>query len=441
LLISVVLLESCVFQQNEELSSYQNKTEATITDLEKNQILKDIQQLMLNHYVNSENLESKLQEVSTYNYQDLQIADYFAQILTQNLQAAFNDKHLVIHHDTLLINRLKYEQRKVNNWNDIKYYEAYQEHKDAIQDNNYDFTKLEILSGNVGYLKFSYFAKLEEAKATIEATMQFMANVDALILDLQNNSGGHVNTTSWLGSFFSADTSTIFFRNIPEEGKIRYPTENTTGPENLKRIPLYILVSEQTASAAEVLTTALQENKRARVIGSTTWGGAHACRMEILNDGFALLLPFSEILGPASLSNWEGKGVQPDIIKNSENIIDNVHHLAISDLLNKNPHPKKKYLYTGILKAIESKFSNVKHYDTNDYAGTYGHLEFTVKNDHLHYLKEGRYSLKMTPYQNDYFVLDDYKFTKVFFKRNFWNTVKSVHFVNYKNDTLSYLKN
>jgi len=163
--------------------------------------------------------------------------------------------------------------------------------------------------------------------------------------------------------------------------------------------------------------------------------------MEILNDGFALLLPFSEILGPTSYSNWEGKGVQPDIVKSAEHIIDNAHHLAISDLLNKNPHPKKKYLYTGILKAIESKFNKDKQNDVNDYAGTYEHLEFMAKNNELFYLKEGRYETKMSAYQNDYFVLDDYKFTKVFFKRNFWNGVNSVHFVNYKNDTLSYLKN
>jgi len=162
---------------------------------------------------------------------------------------------------------------------------------------------------------------------------------------------------------------------------------------------------------------------------------------KILNDGFALLLPFSEILGPTSFSNWEGKGVQPDIVKNAKNIIDNVHHLAISDLLNKNPHPKKKYLYTGILKAIEAKFYADKPNDINDYAGTFGHLEFIIQNDQLFYLKEGRYEIKMNAYQNDYFVLDDYKFTKVFFKRNFWNTVNSVHFVNYKNDTLSYLRN
>jgi len=435
------LASSCIFQPNDEAAVYTNKTEATISDVEKNQLLKKAHQLMINHYVKSENLENKLEEVNSYNYQNIEIADYFAQILTQNFQATFNDKHLVVYHDTLLVNRLKYEERRVPNWNDIKYYEAYQEHKDAIQDNNFDFTKLEILSGNVGYLKFNYFAKLEDTKATIEASMQFMANVDALILDLQHNSGGHINTTSWLGSFFCEDTSTIFFRNIPEEGKIRYPVEHQAGPENLRRIPLYILVSDETASAAEVLTTALRENKRARVIGSTTWGGAHACRMEILNDGFAMLLPFSEILGPASLSNWEGKGIQPDIIKNSENIIDNVHHLAISDLLNKHPHPKKKYLYTGILKAIEAKFSDGKNYNAHDYAGTYKHLEFSVKNDQLFYLKGGRYPLKMTPYQSDYFILDDYKFTKVFFKRNFWNSVQSVHFVNYKNDTLSYLRN
>ncbi len=437
----MVSASSCVFQPADDSSNYINATEARITDSEKNQLLEQIEQLIRQHYVNANNIDTKLHEVVQFNYDDITIANYFAQVLTDNLQTAFNDKHLVVHHDTTMVNRLKYEQRKGDNWNDIQYYEAYQEYKDAVKDYNYDFSKLEILSGNVGYLKFSHFAKLEDAKPTIEAAMQFMANVDALIIDLQHNSGGHVNTTSWLGSFFCADTSTIFFRNLPEEGKIRYPVEHQDGPQNLKRIPLYILVSEETASAAEVLTTALKENKRARVIGSKTWGGAHACRMEILNNGFSLLLPFSEILGPTSFSNWEGKGIQPDIVKQSNNIIENVHHLAISDLLSKNPHPKKKYLYTGILKAIESTFYNHQSVKLTEYAGKYGYLEFVVENDALYFIKKGRYHTKMSPYQNDHFVLDDYQFTKVFFKRNFWNAVNSVHFVNYKNDTLSYLRN
>ena len=196
----ISLANSCVFQPKDNLPVYINETEATVSDYEKNQLLEDILKLIREHYVNANNIESKLQEVKQYSYDDIQIADHFAQVFTHNLQAVFNDKHLVVYHDTMLVNRLKYEQRKGDNWNDIQYYEAYQQHKDVVKDYNYDFSKLEILSGNVGYLKFNHFAKLEDAKPTIEAALQFVANVDALIIDLQHNSGGHVNTTSWLGS-------------------------------------------------------------------------------------------------------------------------------------------------------------------------------------------------------------------------------------------------
>jgi len=440
--ISAYLILICIALgcASESTTNYENPTEAKINEHQKEQIVDDLIELMHQHYVNQTDINKKLLNLQVENYETIDIADYFAELLSKDLQEQFNDKHLVVHHDTAMVKRLTYEQRSVDNWNDIKYFEAYQEHQDAIEDNNFDFNKLEILSGNVGYLKFNYFAKLENARSTIEATMNFFANVDALIIDLQHNSGGHVNTTSFLGSFFCKDSSTVFFRNLPNEGKIRYPVETSTGPPNLKNIPLYVIISEQTASAAEVLTTALKENERARVIGTTSWGGAHACRMVILNEGFAVLLPFSEILGPVSSNNWEAKGIEPDIVKSSKNIIDNVHHLSISDLLNLDTDSKKKYQYSGILKAIESKFYD-KKINTESYVGHYGHLQFYVENNQLYYLRDGRYPIRLLSYKKDHFILDNYQFSKMYFNRNFWNKVVSAHFVNYKNDTLSYGRN
>lgn len=432
------LWSSCILEQEEPIVF--NKNEALVNIEDQAIILTKVNELLKNRYVKKENIDSNLIKLNDFTFNDIEIASYFAEQITQNLMTVFNDKHLMLYYDSALVRRLKYEQRVGDDWNDIQHYEAYLEYKDAVKDHNYDFSKLEILPGNTGYIKFNHFARKEEAKLTIKSAMNFMANSNALILDLQHNSGGHVNTTSFLGSFFLEDTATVFFKNLPGEGKLRYPAEDQKGPENLKHIPLYVIVSENTASAAEVLTNSLKENRRATIIGSTTWGGAHACQMEIINDGFALLLPFSEILGPTTEKNWEGIGIVPDIVKSSNNIIDNVHHLAISDMLSKTTNPKERYKYTGILKAIESKFYKDGDSNLDEYAGTFGYLKFYIENDQLFYLRDGRNAIGMTSYKKDHFILETNKFTKIYFSRNKRNKVNQVNFARLK-DTLVYTLN
>ena len=67
---------------------------------------------------------------------------------------------------------------------------------------NYGFERLERLSGNVGYLKFNAFEDQEGGDAVAAGAMAFLANTDALIIDLRENHGGGLDMLALLASYF-----------------------------------------------------------------------------------------------------------------------------------------------------------------------------------------------------------------------------------------------
>ena len=80
------------------------------------------------------------------------------------------------------------------------------------------------------------------------------------------------------------------------------------------RQPLYILTSASTFSAAEDFCYALQNLKRALVVGETTGGGAHSSRgPQRLTPSFTAIIPAARSISPITKTNWEGTGVTPDI--------------------------------------------------------------------------------------------------------------------------------
>jgi len=203
--------------------------EAGLSNSQQQVMLKKIDSLLNKQYINQTGITSKLSNLkNAFSDSTALLATDFAQKVTLILKDAFDDKHLSLYYDTALVNRLIYEQRRGSNWNDIKYFEAYSEHEDLVKNHNFDFSKLEILPGNVGYLKFDYFAKVTNAQQTIDAAMQFLNNCDALIIDLQENAGGHVNTAEYICSFFYPHACSLVILN--DAFVLQLPFSEITGP-------------------------------------------------------------------------------------------------------------------------------------------------------------------------------------------------------------------
>ena len=105
--------------------------------------------------------------------------------------------------------------------------------------------------------------------------------------------------------------------------------------KRMPKVDLYILTSSRTFSAAEDFCYSLQQLKRAKIIGEKTKGGAHPVDVRIVRGHVLTQIPIGNSVNPITNSNWEGTGVEPDIVTSSEEALHTAHLLALKNLLSK----------------------------------------------------------------------------------------------------------
>ena len=217
---------------------------------------------------------------------------------------------------------------------------------------------MERLAGNVGYLDFGYFADPSEAGETAIAALNFLANCEAIIIDLRRNGGGR-----------AGDDSThqhLLFRRADASQRPLHPKRPTlrriTGrcpmsqAANPAEADLYILTSARSFSGAEEFTYNMKNLKRATVIGETTGGGAHPTRGHDRRFRvFILRVPFARAVNPITKTNWEGTGVAPDISVPAAEAFDRAYVLALETLAAKTAEPERKAEYARILSGIKNR--------------------------------------------------------------------------------------
>jgi C-terminal processing protease CtpA/Prc len=187
----------------------------------------------------------------------------------------------------------------------------------TLRRNNYAFQKVEVLEGNIGYLRFDGFVEAELAGETAVAAMNFLANVDALIIDLRYNGGGAPSMIQLISSYFFAERKHLnsFYVRATDSWEHFWTQEEVRGPK-LVDVPIYILTSSRTFSAAEEFTYNLKNMKRATIVGETTGGGAHPVNGRNFDFGsftITMSVPYGRAVNPITGTNWEGTGVTPDI--------------------------------------------------------------------------------------------------------------------------------
>jgi hypothetical protein len=179
---------------------------------------------------------------------------------------------------------------------------------------NCGFEKLEILQGNVGYLKLNMFAPPDVCGATATTAMAFLENVNALIVDMRDNGGGDPAMVTHVTSYLFGERTHLNDLWTRSTGQTQ---EFWTRPElpgkRLATQPVYVLTSARTFSGGEEFTYNLQSLKRATIVGETTRGGAHPVRGERIDDRFMIGVPFAKAVNPVTKTNWEGTGVEPDV--------------------------------------------------------------------------------------------------------------------------------
>lgn len=163
------------------------------------------------------------------------------------------------------------------------------------------------LDEQVGYIKFNLFALPIIEKFC--AALNELKDKKAIIIDLRGNTGGILGTLAGLGGMLtekSLDLGTSIYKVGSENMIAASKAKNFKGR-------LVFLVDNQTVSAAEIFSAALQENNRALVIGEKTAGEALPSVLLKLPTGAVLLYPIANF--KTRNGNFlEGKGVEPNLV-------------------------------------------------------------------------------------------------------------------------------
>jgi retinol-binding protein 3 len=210
---------------------------------------------------------------------------------------------------------------------------------------NFGFTKAAILRGNIGYLKVDAFYRASEGAKTEEAAMNYLANVDALIVDLRENGGGSPDTAIQLLSYFFKQSSLPLLSIVPRSGdNIVYKTIVAGVSYRNESLPLYVLVSGSTFSAGEAVPFILQERHRATIIGETTAGAANPESPWPLTSSLSVTIPFGHIKSAVLRANWEGDGVHPDVTTSRGEALNIARIQALNKLVSSTSDPVKRSL-------------------------------------------------------------------------------------------------
>ena len=221
----------------------------------------------------------------------------FATQLTTDLQALTHDKHLRVFADGVVPDDLPPKPMPAG-W--------------------YGFAQADRLKGNVGYIVLNGFVMKAVSRQGADEAMGLLASTDALIIDLRQNGGGDPAAVAYLVSFFFDAKTPVHVIDIVRRkpGTNDFDRHvNSTEPTPVSYLgkPVYLITSSHTFSGGEEFAYDMQTLKRATLVGEATGGGAHPGGRQPIGPGLSLFVPVGRSESPITHTDWEGKGVQPDI--------------------------------------------------------------------------------------------------------------------------------
>jgi len=338
----------------------------------------------------------------------------FADKLTEDLRSVSDDPHLQVLGVTPPV-----VQEKPAGTSDT---EEAQRQLAATARHNFGFEKLERMAGNVGYLELLYFADAGPAGATAVAAMNFLANSSALIIDLRLNQGGSPSMVQLLSSYLLACSTHLndYFNRPLGSVQQSWSQEHVTG-RRLDKIPVFVLTSARTFSAAEEFAYNLKTLNRATIVGETTAGGAHETT-EVCFAGLPVVarIPYARAINPITGTNWEGTGVKPDVDVSADQALAAAHLAALDSLAARATDAGLRrevdWARTAVRAQVAPLVLDAK--TLQSYVGAYGPRRVLYEDGTLTYLRPGWAKARLVPAERDLFLIEGADFFHVRFERD-----------------------
>lgn len=183
------------------------------------------------------------------------------------------------------------------------------------------------------HLQITQFAgdTSRELRAALRAIEQEGAAgrpVAGILLDLRNNPGGYLQEALRVASQFLPEGEIVLHER---DAKDTLTTYRSQGEGLARSIPLVVLINQGSASAAEIVAGALQENQRAKLVGEATVGTGTVLRPFTLSDGSVLRLGVTNWLTP-EYNLIKGHGIQPDTLIEQEASVEMISQALLQEL-------------------------------------------------------------------------------------------------------------
>lgn len=378
-----------------------------ISAQEKKQVIDSISTILESSYVFPE-VALKMTDFLKIQLQDnkydgIKDAQEFAQKLTEDIQSVSKDLHLRVRFDPEGIARRRNAELSAEDSIALAERRLHNNRR-----SNYGFREAKILDGNIGYLNLTgFFGVSEEAGAAAAATMNFLSNTDALIIDLRRNGGGSPAMIQLITSYLYGPEPVHLnnFYNRADDEQTQTWTLPYVPGKRRPDVPVYVLTSSSTFSAAEEFSYNLRNLERATLIGEVTGGGAHPGGTQIATERFAIFVPDGRAINPITQTNWEGTGVEPHIKVSAKDALETAKLKALEMLLKKNEGKEGVFFLKWAMEGIQSQMEpvTVDQKILKSYAGDYGPRKIHYKEGALYYQREGNTEYQLIPMSQNKF--------------------------------------
>ncbi len=185
--------------------------------------------------------------------------------------------------------------------------------KDIDEINKKDAVIKTAQNDKIAYIRLSQFgdstnAEWQSVAAQIDREIKIDKDIHGVILDVRNNPGGYLTDAVYIASEFIKDGAAV----MQEDRSGDRAAFKVSGKGLLYDIPLVVLINKGSASASEIVAGAMQDHKRAVLVGETSFGKGTIQQAEDLGAGAGLHITIAKWLTPDG--NWVHlKGLTPDV--------------------------------------------------------------------------------------------------------------------------------
>lgn len=167
------------------------------------------------------------------------------------------------------------------------------------------------LEDGFAYVKVTSFIEntAEELTKVLEAHQRSSSKIEGLLLDLRRNPGGLLDQAVKVSDLFLKDGVVV---STIARNKAEKEVASATKRGKYTDFPIVVLVNEFSASASEIVAGALQDNKRALIVGERTFGKGSVQSVVPLKDGSGLKITVAKYYTPSGIS-IQAEGIKPDI--------------------------------------------------------------------------------------------------------------------------------